>query len=266
MKRKIVKIDEELCNGCGDCVTDCSEGALQIINGKAKLIREDFCDGFGDCMGACPTGAIIIEERETVAFDKDATKQHLMDSIGPDAVLRMEEAQKRHEHGNIRKDSPHGILMHGGGCPGSQMRQFDRTSNNHVSSQEGHRPSQLAQWPVQIHLVSPQAPFFNQRELVVLNTCAGIASANIHKDYIKNRSVTVGCPKLDDTSRYAEKLASILRNPTIPKVIVTIMEVPCCYGLSMIVQQARAMTGRKDLVVEEHTLSLSGERKTVKVL
>ncbi|HAZ12636.1 MAG: hypothetical protein A2X86_11440 [Bdellovibrionales bacterium GWA2_49_15] len=262
MKRKIIKIDEELCNGCGDCVTDCSEGALQIVDGKAKLIKEDFCDGFGDCIGACPTNAITIEERETVPFDENLTKQHLLKTAGPSAVSRMEEAQKKHHPQWMPKPIP---SAHSGGCPGSQSRQFDRSKNTQIPGGESQQQSELAQWPVQIHLVNPQAPFFNNREIVVLNTCAGIASANIHKDYIRNRSVVVGCPKLDNTSGYAQKLASIFKNPTIPKVIVTIMEVPCCYGLSQIVQQAVAMAGRADLVLEEHTLSLSGERKGVKV-
>jgi NAD-dependent dihydropyrimidine dehydrogenase PreA subunit len=259
MKRQIIKIDEDLCNGCGDCIVGCSEGALQLIDGKAKLVKENFCDGFGDCVGTCPTGALTIEERETVAFDEVATKQHLLNTQGVEAVWRMEEAQKKHQ-------SPDDIPTSHQGCPGSQMREIKRTEEKPaVDSNIGGQaiPSELAQWPVQIHLVPPTAPYFKNKELVVMSTCGPIASADVHWRYLRGRSVVVGCPKLDNTEPYVSKLAEILKENTIPKVIVARMEVPCCGGLSMIVKQAVEMSGRTDLVVQEDVIGVDGSMKGV---
>ncbi|HLE12868.1 MAG: hypothetical protein A2504_13440 [Bdellovibrionales bacterium RIFOXYD12_FULL_39_22] len=272
MKRKIITINEDLCNGCGDCVIGCSEGALQIVNGKAKLVREDFCDGFGDCVGACPTGALIIEERDSVAFDEEATKQNLLKTQGAEAVKKMESAQAKHNgihrsHGIEHKQASalaDGHHHHGGGgCPGSKARDLasekKRSSSISNSSTIGMSaiPSELQQWPVQLHLVSPHAPYFNEKELVVLSTCSPVASADIHWRYLRGRSVVVACPKLDDTSSYIEKLSEIFKANQIPKVIVVIMEVPCCRGLSMLVKEAKARSGTLT-IVEEHIMQLQG--------
>jgi len=257
MKRKIIRIDEDLCNGCGECVIGCAEGALQIVDGKAKLVKEQFCDGFGDCIGECPTGALTIEEREAEEFDIEATTENLRETQGEDAVKRMEDANAAHDRG---EHPAHG----GGGCPGSRMRAALKDESTEPATQStgipGHvNTSELNQWPIQIHLVSPGAPFFQNRELVVLSTCAPIASADCHWRFIRGRGVVVGCPKLDRTEGYAEKLGAILKDTTIPKVIVVRLEVPCCGGLSMIVKQAVELSGRTDLEVEEVTLSLSGD-------
>lgn len=261
MKRKIITINEDLCNGCGQCVNACSEGALQIVDGKAKLVKEDFCDGFGDCLGECPTGALIIEEKEVKDFDEKAVKKHLMQTQGKEAVKRMEEAQKKHQGDNKMEKTEKPC------CPGSMMREFKKetfvkpSDNNQMGSFV--IPSELSQWPVQIHLVNPKAPYFKNKELVVLSTCSPIASADVHWRYIRGRSVVVGCPKLDNTAPYAEKLGEILKEKTIPKIIVTVMEVPCCKGLTMIVKDAVRLSGRNDLVFEEHILSLDGKLKEV---
>ncbi|MBL6988152.1 MAG: 4Fe-4S ferredoxin [Bacteriovoracaceae bacterium] len=257
MKRKIIKIDEYLCNGCGDCIVGCSEGALKIVNGKAKLVKEDFCDGFGDCVGECPTGALTVEEREAPAFDLQATKEHLRNTQGEEAVTKMMDAQKKHSGEHDSKD-------HDCGCPGKKMHDFSgkkeakSTSSSESSANPQVIPSELTQWPVQLHLVSPSAPFFKNRELVVLSTCSPIAAPDVHWRYVRGRSVVVACPKLDRTDNYIEKLAQIFSESTIPKVIVAIMEVPCCKGLSMMVNEAARLSGRDDLVIEEHTIGLQG--------
>lgn len=264
MKRKIIEIDEELCTGCGNCITGCSEGALALIDGKARLVKENYCDGFGDCIGTCPTGALTIVEREADDFDLEAVKEHLFETQGEEAVQKMETAQARHES----KHQSHGHHYHSG-CPGSLMRIFeDKPTENKTAgdSEFPMQPSELRQWPVHFRLVSPNVPFFKNKELVLMSTCGPIANANIHQEFIKDRSVIVGCPKLDDTSDYIPKLAQILAEPTIPKVIIARMEVPCCGGLTMIVNQAVRMSGRTDLCVEEVIFSLNGKTKAVNML
>jgi len=255
MKRPIVTIDEALCDGCGDCVTACSEGALRIVDGKAKLVREIFCDGFGDCIGECPTGALIIEEREAEPFDVASTRQFLLKTQGAEAVRNMEDALRRH-----RKP----VFSQGvsGRCPGSAVRTVN-AGNGEQPVAAGQLPKvhypELRQWPVQLHLVQPGAPFFAHKELVVMNTCGPLASADVHWRYLRGRSVVVGCPKLDDTRNYAAKLGMILREPTIPKVIVVRMEVPCCGGLTRITEEAVRLSGRHDLVLQEDIIGVSGE-------
>lgn len=257
-KRKIIRIDEDKCDGCGDCITTCAEGALQLVNGKAKLVKEQFCDGFGDCIGKCPTGALTIEEVETEVFDRNATMAHLKQTGGQEALDRFLMAEKEHA-AHEKPEAPRRT----GGCPGSMMRvlgqQSAPTAKPSASAGPGQViPSELTHWPIQIHLVRPDAPFFKDRELVVMSTCAPIASPDVHWRFIRGRSVVVGCPKLDRTEGYAEKLGAILAEPSIPAVKVIIMEVPCCSGLSAIVKQAVHLSGRKDLVFEEVTVALNG--------
>ena len=256
-KRKIIKIDEDLCNGCGNCITSCAEGALQLIDGKAKLVKEQYCDGFGDCMGDCPTGALTIVEEEVDAFSEDAVKTHLRETQGEDAVRRMEAAAAVH----AAKEKP--AHPPAGGCPGTRMRMAKTSDSAEEKPSQGGLTghaiqSDLQQWPVQLHLVQPGAPFFQNKELVVLSTCSPIASADVHWKFIRGRGVVVACPKLDDTESYAQKLGAILADSTIPKVIVVRMEVPCCGGLSVIVRSAVQLSGRTDLVAEEVTVGLDG--------
>lgn len=262
MKRKIITINQDLCNGCGECIVGCSEGALQIINGKAQLVKEDFCDGFGDCIGHCPTGALVIEEREAVAFDEQATQEYLRKTQGEAAVEKMKMAQKHHQ--NSSSSCPHSSIS-SGGCPGSRNMQFaNATTKNIKGGGEANVPSELTQWPVQLHLVHPHAPFFKNRELVIMSTCAPLASANVHSQFLRGRSVVVACPKLDDTDPYIEKLAEIFREATIPKVIVVRMEVPCCQGLCMLAKEAALLSERKDLSIEEQVITIQeGVVKTI---
>lgn len=260
MKRKIIKIDEDLCNGCGTCITTCAEGALELVDGKAKIVKDLLCDGFGDCMGDCPTGALTIEERECDPFDPNAVEEHLLESSGQAAVERMRAAAERHA---AKPEPPPPLTDGGGGCPGSRMRMTKSAPPVAPTTTDGNMPGQviksdLQQWPVQLHLVSPGAPFFVNKELVVLSTCAPIASADTHWRYIRGRGVVVACPKLDRTEPYAGKLAAILKDKTIPKVICLRMEVPCCGGLTHIVKQAIAESGRTDLVFEEVIIGVDG--------
>jgi ferredoxin len=243
MKRKIIEIDEDKCNGCGACVTGCAEGALEIVNGKAKLANDVFCDGLGACIGECPTGALKIIERDAPEFDGAAVEDHL--------------------HRQKPKSPP------AGGCPGMQIRFAEpskvakaKVESRGVSGQV--IPSELNQWPTQLHLVPAVAPFFKNRELVVLSTCSPSASPDVNWRFIRGRAIAIACPKLDRTEGYIEKLTEILKSNGIPKVIIVRMEVPCCGGLTMIVQEAARKSGRTDLVIEEATIGLDGELREVK--
>ena len=205
MIRKIIHIDEEKCNGCGACVTACHEGAIGLVNGKAKLMRDDYCDGFGDCLPGCPTGAITFEEREAAAYDEQAV---------------LENKQKKAAAAAVPAHS---------GCPGHQMHQFDRKSAP-ASAAGAAMPSQLGQWPCQIKLVPVNAPYFNGAKLLIAADCTAYAYANIHQEFMQGRITLIGCPKLDAVE-YSEKLTAILSQNEIRSVTVLRMEVPCCGGL-----------------------------------
>lgn len=263
MKRHIIHIDESKCNGCAQCVTACAEGALKIVNGKAKLVKEVFCDGFGDCIGECPTGALTVEIREVPAFDYEQTQGHVRNERGEAGLQQLETAARK--HGAPSEHRP--PAFSGSGCPGMRMRFAPKpaagadaaVAADAAKASAGR--SELEQWPVQIHLVQPGAPFFHGRELLVLSTCAPVASAEIHKQFIRGRGVVVGCPKLDRTEGYVEKLAAILKDKSIPSVLVVRMEVPCCGGLTAIVREAMRQSGRTDLRAEEVTMGLDGAIK-----
>ncbi len=236
MKRKIITINEALCDGCGNCVSACSEGALQIVGGKARLVKEEFCDGFGDCIGECPTGALTIEERESEPFDIGATKEYLLATKGREAVRRMEDAQRKHE-GAAEHTLPCG-------CPGS-MAQVIRTEKKAVMSREGAPQSELRNWPVQIHLLPRKAPFYRAADLLVAADCCAYAFAGFHHDFIRGHTLAIGCPKLDKADAYREKLAAILRENDVRSVSIAYMEVPCCAGLVKLVEAAVEDSGKK---------------------
>lgn len=291
MKRDIIKIDEDKCTGCGICVEGCHEGALQIIDGKARLVNEIFCDGLGACINDCPEDAITIERKEAEPYDETVTIErllaksdntviaHLLHLYHYDAKDFYKEGveylknQKRfdlitkigEEIEKSEKKSPAVTIAHahshaGGGCPGSASQSF-APPKSPAPTHSGHSDniSELTHWPVQLHLVSPSAGFFKAPELVVMSTCGPIASANVHRDYLSGRPVVIACPKLDRTDPYREKLAAIINEGGMRKLIVVRMEVPCCGGLTQIVKDARELSGRDDLIIEEHTLSLQGE-------
>jgi ferredoxin len=243
-------------------VTGCAEGALQIVNGKAKLVNEVFCDGLGACIGECPTGALKIVEREAPAFNPVAVEAHLK-------RLGREPAGHSHTHTHAAGSKARPPAAHAG-CPGSAMRMSAASETPAPVTGTGLpamvQRSELAQWPVQLHLVQPGAPFFKNRELVLLSTCAPVASADVHWRFLRGRAVAVGCPKLDDTEGYVDKLAAILAEPTIPKVQVVRMEVPCCGGLTMILRQAIELSGRKDLAAEEVVVGTDGAIKSARAI
>ncbi len=214
MIRKIIKIDENKCNGCGACATACHEGAIEMINGKAKLTREDYCDGLGDCLPACPTGAITFEEREAPAYDEAA-------------VLKAK-AQKQ-------DTLPCG-------CPGTQSKAIQRGVCD-CSSSTTPATSQLSQWPVQIKLVPVNAPYFDGANLLIAADCTAYAYGNFHNEFIRNRITLIGCPKLDDVD-YTEKLTAIIANNEIKSVTVVRMEVPCCGGIEYAVKRALQTSGK----------------------
>jgi NAD-dependent dihydropyrimidine dehydrogenase PreA subunit len=264
MKRKIITIDEDLCNGCGECITACAEGALKLIDGKARLLKEQFCDGFGDCIGECPTGALTIVEKEVLDFDPAATRDHVAKTGGAAAVRKFDDAARIHEQKESMKAMTEHAFHGGGGCPGTRMgMSSEKPAEAATPSGVGLPPqvnaSELRQWPIQIHLVQPGAPFFRNKELVVMSTCAPLANADMHWRFLRGRSVVVGCPKLDDTDGYVEKLGAILSEPSIPRVIVVRMEVPCCGGLTDLVGEAVGASGRSDLALDEVTVGLNGD-------
>ncbi len=228
MVRKIVNIDENLCNGCGACADACHEGAIAMVNGKARLIRDDYCDGLGDCLPACPANAIKIIEREAADYDEAAVKERM-------------EAKKKETVAGI---STHGMMPQGG-CPGTRMRQMNRRAETTgvTAAPTGKQQSELRQWPVQIKLVPTRAPYFEGADLLVAADCTAYAYASFHQDFIKNRITLIGCPKLDDCD-YAEKLTEILKNNDIHSIRVVRMEVPCCGGIENAVIRALQNSGK----------------------
>ncbi len=230
MIRKIIKIDEEKCNGCGICATACHEGAIEMVNGKARLVRENFCDGFGDCLPGCPTGAITFEEREAPEYDEAA-------------VNRAKEERKAEgmKHGHREHHAPH---PHGG-CPGSKAMQL-----GHEEAERGSSPRErfepvprLAQWPCQIKLVPTRAPFFDGARLLIAADCTAYAYANMHESFMRGKVTLIGCPKLDAVD-YSEKLTEIIRENDIKSVTIVRMEVPCCGGLQLAAQKALQASGK----------------------
>lgn len=238
MLRKIVRIDESKCDGCGDCVPSCAEGAIAVVDGKARLVGDVLCDGLGACLGECPRGAITVEEREAAAFDERAVHAHLAARAQPRPRLSV-----------LGGPASAPAAM---GCPGSRSVTLPRAAPAPRAG-EGVRASRLGQWPVQLHLVSPQAPYFRGADLLVAADCVPFAYAGFHEDFLEGRAVVVGCPKLDDVSPYAEKLAAIIGLGEVRSVTVVRMEVPCCGGISRLARSAVAATGRdvpfRDVIV-----------------
>lgn len=227
MLRKIIQIDQEACNGCGLCAQACHEGAIAMIDGKAKLIRDDYCDGLGDCLPACPVNAISFEMREAAAYDAEAVKKHM-------------EARQQSQ--------PLAC-----GCPGTQVRSL---GEKHSAPAAAPADSALTQWPVQIQLVPVNAPYFANAHLLVAADCTAFAYGNFHADFIRGRVAVIGCPKLDDAD-YAEKLTEIFRQNQIESVLVARMEVPCCGGIEHAVKTAIAACG-KDIPCQVKTIGIEG--------
>ncbi|MCC6346369.1 MAG: 4Fe-4S binding protein [Nitrospirales bacterium] len=244
LKRKIVEIDEEKCDGCGQCVPNCAEGALQIVDGKVRLVSEIYCDGLGACLGNCPRDAIRIIEREAEAFNEEATEHYLK--------KKAEEEKKKAAPAPAPHDS---------GCPSSRIRMFGGGSpcsgaNKPVTQDDS--PSALSHWPVQIRLVPPSAPFLKGAHLLVAADCTPVAYPDFHRDFLRNKVVMIGCPKFDNADEYLQKFADIFRTADIKSVTVAIMEVPCCSKLPLIVERGMAVSGKK-IPVEVVVISTRGE-------
>lgn len=251
--RKIVNINEDKCNGCGLCVPSCAEGAIKIINGKAKLISDNLCDGLGACLGECPQGAIEITERDAEEFDETAVKIH----------LEKEGRTMNNSHGEHHHDH-----HHGGGCPGSRMMEINRNANEQKSTSvssgdiEVKIKPQLSQWPVQLMLVPVNAPYFAGADLLITADCVPFAYPNYHLELLKGKKVVVGCPKLDDIQYYTEKLSDIVSVNDIKSITVAFMEVPCCGGIVRAAEQAVANSG-KDIPIHRIRISINGEAQVL---
>lgn len=237
ISRKIIEIDEILCNGCGECVPSCAEGALQIIDGKAKLVAEVYCDGLGACLGECPTGALKIVEREADDFDEKAVEE------------RLEELEKEGS-GTNKILCPSGapqILSPGTSC---------KKANEPVAQENA--ASAISNWPVQIRLVPPKAPFLKGADLLVVADCAALSYANMHRDFIAGKAVMMGCPKFDNAQEYIQKFTDIFNTADIKSITVPVMEVPCCQGLPVIIQKALEQSG-KQIPLNKVVISRQGE-------
>jgi NAD-dependent dihydropyrimidine dehydrogenase PreA subunit len=251
MLREIVRIDEDKCNGCGLCVPACAEGAIKIVDGKAKLIADNLCDGLGACLGHCPQDAIIIEKRNAHAFDEEAVEAHL--AAGNEAVHPSPPAEGGCPSARVRTvPSPAS-----GGCPSAQAREVASTAGDERPA-AGPRQSELRQWPVQMHLVPPTAPFLKNAEVLLAADCAAFAYADFHRDLLQGKALLIGCPKLDDGRAYLDKLTAILEQNEIRSLTVVHMEVPCCSGLIALARQAVAASG-KDVPVDTVKVTIGGE-------
>jgi ferredoxin len=230
--RKIIEINEELCNGCAQCVPSCAEGAIKVIDGKAKLVKEIYCDGLGACIGECPTGALTITEREAEDFDEIAVEEHLK---------TMEKQPQEFKMAN--------------GCPSAQIQAFE------VSGAQGQAVktvSELSHWPVQIRLVPPKASFLKGSDLLIASDCTAIASPNFHRDFLKGRAVLIGCPKFDDSYEYIRRFTDIFKVSGIKTITVLVMEVPCCQNFPGMVQQGMERAG-KNMPMETIVINSRGE-------
>lgn len=241
MKRKIVHIDEKKCNGCGLCVTACHEGAIEMINGKARLVKDEYCDGLGDCLPECPTGAIEIIEREAAPYDEEAVKK------------RIEEMKKNK---NKKQEIPRG-------CPGMAAKLITRSdekidTRREVTEKDSYEKSELMQWPVQLSLINTRAPYLKDADILIAADCTAYAYTNFHKDFMKGRITIIGCPKLDNNNFYIEKLAEIFANNNIRSIKVIRMSVPCCGGIVQAVKQAM-LTANIIVPYSEVIISTEGE-------
>jgi NAD-dependent dihydropyrimidine dehydrogenase PreA subunit len=295
MKRDILKIDEELCNGCGQCVPNCHEGALQVIDGKVRLVSELMCDGLGACIGHCPEGAITIEKRDAEPYSetrvmeqmKDKGKntiiahlKHLKDhgekGFVHEGVTYLKEHRSElnfnldevinivHNHGNVvatpiiaQSHSNHNHA--GGGCPGSREMIIEKPGKANESDPAGDQPSELRQWPVQMHLVNPNAPYFRGADLLLAADCVAFSMGGFHSKHLKGKSLAIACPKLDSgTDSYVEKLTVMIDSAKVNTITVMMMEVPCCGGLLQMVKAALAAASRK-VPVKKMIVGINGE-------
>ena len=276
-KRKIIKILHDKCNGCGQCIPNCPEGALQIIDNKARLISELFCDGLGACLGYCPEGAIVIEEREAENYDEKQVMENIVKE-GKNTIKAHLIHLREHGEKEVLKEAVEYLVEHnteinilelmhdresheesrGGGCPGSKMMDL-RKEGRLVKAENEDITSEIQNWPVQISLVPVHAPYFNGADLLIAADCVPFAYPKFHQDLLKDKVVLIGCPKLDDNEFYAEKMGQIIKENDIKSVTVAHMEVPCCFGILQSVEKAIEKAG-KNIAMKETTISAKGKR------
>jgi Pyruvate/2-oxoacid:ferredoxin oxidoreductase delta subunit len=240
IERKIVEIDQERCDGCGQCVLSCAEGAIKIVDGKARLISDQYCDGLGACLGECPRDALRIIEREADEYDEEAVEEHLHNSA-------------------LHRASA--VLAPPAGCPSGQARSLAGQKNRfapQAPAADAGQQSALAHWPVQIRLVQPGASFLKHADLLVAADCTPLACPNFHRDFLKGKAVMIGCPKFDDAALYREKFARIFKTAGIKSVTVVVMEVPCCQGLPQIITSGMEQAGVK-IPLEKVVINAEGE-------
>jgi len=251
-KRKMITIDEDLCNGCGECVPACEEGALAIVDGKAKLVKEIYCDGLGACLGDCPTGALKVEVREAEDFDPDAVADHLkaQGRAVPDHMPSPESLRIN--------DQVSGGPRPMGGCPGSAVQSLTPCGQANIPTQNAGGASALTHWPVQLRLVPPTAPFLKGADLLLTADCVPVAMPSYHSDFLNGRVVVMGCPKFDNQMEYVEKLAAILSESELNSITVMEMEVPCCSSMSAILAEAVKRSG-KQVDTNRVTVSRTGQ-------
>jgi NAD-dependent dihydropyrimidine dehydrogenase PreA subunit len=263
MRRKIIEIDRELCNGCSRCTTACAEGALALDGeGVAVLVKDIYCDGLGACLDVCPTGALKVVEKDAAGYDEDAAALHVGDTRGPEAAAAVPREARAPGQG-------HGHS----GCPGSMARVFTPASRSSgfTSPERAQSPAQaapsqfgaqseLGQWPIQLHLVSPAAPYFRECDLLIAADCSAFAFGSFHAELLRGKALVIACPKLDRTEGYVEKLAELIGGNMVYSITVAIMEVPCCSGLSRIVAEAVERSG-KSIAVKTVVVGIEGLRR-----
>jgi ferredoxin len=276
MKRDMINIDEEKCTGCGECVPNCPEGAIQIIDGKARLVSDLFCDGLGACVGHCPEDAITIEKREAESYDERKVMENIV-KAGPETIRAhlhhlKEHNQTEYLHQAIQFLREKGIAVpamdtedalheegHPAGCPGMKIMDFRSQAPESQETQAIAARSELRQWPVQLQLVNPNAPYFQDADLVIAADCVPFAYSNFHNRFLKGKTLIILCPKLDKVQDlYVDKLAEIFKNNNIKSITVPHMEVPCCFGLTRLVEEALKRSG-KNIVVKDYTISIKGD-------
>ncbi|MDX9800396.1 MAG: 4Fe-4S binding protein [Spirochaetia bacterium] len=282
MKRKIIKIDEEKCNGCGLCIPDCPEGALQVIDGKARLVSDLFCDGLGACIGHCPEGAITVEEREAAPYDEKKVMANI--AAKGDATIKAHLAHLKNHNAEDFYNTALEYLEENGYrisdyakeevkinvCPGMRSRSLKPAPsavNQSISAPapvsggtgQTKHTSELINWPVQMHLVNPDSPHFKKSDLLIAADCAGFAVADFHGSYLKGKTLVIACPKLDNSAElYTDRIISLIETAEVNTITVLIMEVPCCMGLTAIVRNAAAQASRK-VPVKEIVAGIDGE-------
>lgn len=271
MKRKIIRIDEAKCNGCGVCIPDCPEGALQLIDGKARLVSDLFCDGLGACIKACPTGAMTTEEREAEPYDEYKVMENVVKG-GVNVIKAHLSHLKDHRQDEFFTQAVDFLKKNGFevpvleekplacGCPGMMQKDLSRIKKAALQQpQAANIQSELNNWPIQLKLLNPNAPYLKNADLLIAADCTAFAYANFHQKFIKNKVLIMFCPKLDnDLQVYVDKLAAIFETQDINSVTIVHMEVPCCGGVEMIVKEALIQSG-KNIIMKDYTVSLTGE-------